>query len=304
MFPKFYRYLLKYTRIERCGCRWFSSQQQVRKQPGRGSLFLDARNLLLVCPVTCVFLAYWQIKRKKWKEDLIATIKDRYEMEPLELPNDLEEIKKLNLYPVKVRGHFDYANEVYIGPRQDSPEVLQTHYIPGNRSPGVHVVTPFKLADRDMTILVNRGWYQDIIFASEENRRKGQVHGEQEIVGIIRDDQDTSARFWKFLFDFERPEKKAGCDVYYVRKVGVMAERCGTAPVFLDAKMVRKSPHEPKPIELGVELRNQHAAYIVTWSSLAVITTYLWATKFRSPMKPSTVNAFISRQEANRNVKR
>jgi hypothetical protein len=36
--------------------------------------------------------------------------------------------------------------------------------------------------------------------------------------------------------DFEKPEKKADCDVYYVRKIKQLAERCGTAPVYIDSK--------------------------------------------------------------------
>ena len=43
-----------------------------------------------ICPLTSFYLAYWQWRRKAWKENLIETIKARYEMEPLELPKEYE----------------------------------------------------------------------------------------------------------------------------------------------------------------------------------------------------------------------
>lgn len=43
--------------------------------------------------------------------------------------------------------------------------------------------------------------------------------------------------FWKFLIDFDTPNRKYDCDIYLVRKIDVLAKRCGTAPVFMDAKM-------------------------------------------------------------------
>ena len=39
-----------------------------------------------------------------------------------------------------------------------------------------------------------------------------------------------------YFIDLDRADKKDGCDIYCVRKVNKLAERCGTAPVYLDAK--------------------------------------------------------------------
>lgn len=298
MFRILSKELYKYSRLQKCPCRLLNSP---RKEPAARD-YGPKNYFLLVIPATCLCLAYWQVKRKKWKEDLIAQLKQRCNMEPIELPKDFSELKNLELYPVKVRGHFDYTNEVYIGPRTGFVETEiegQAANYPGlqpSRASGVHVITPFKLTDRDLTILVNRGWYDDAKFISKEVREKGQIHGEQELVGVIRNDQDTSAMFWKFMMDFDHPQKKKGCDVYCVRKLDLLAERCGTAPVYMDAKIVRKSQFEPKPVELGIELRNEHLSYIFTWLSLAVVTTSLWYFKYCAPARSSGVNSYLAKQ--------
>ncbi|XP_060596023.1 SURF1-like protein, partial [Ruditapes philippinarum] len=171
MMQRVYTHLLRHSRTQRCPCRSVTSQVP-RTAPLKKPFWKDANNYLLICPITCVGLAIWQVKRKEWKENLIDTIKERYEMDPIQLPKDLSTVKDFDLYPVKVRGHFDYANEVYIGPRSDTPE--RRHQTLGGKVSGVYVITPFKLADRDESILVNRGWIENDYFALEENRKKAQ----------------------------------------------------------------------------------------------------------------------------------
>lgn len=66
----------------------------------------------------------------------------------------LEEIFKLEYYPVHVHGHFLHDKEIYIGPRsliKDGDAATTSSLISKGRSTahGYLVVTPFKLADRE-----------------------------------------------------------------------------------------------------------------------------------------------------------
>lgn len=50
---------------------------------------------------------------------------------------------------MKVRGHFDYRNEIYLGPKSDEEDNLPSGVFRGQAVPGLHVITPFKLEDRE-----------------------------------------------------------------------------------------------------------------------------------------------------------
>jgi len=59
-------------------------------------------------------------------------------------------MEDLQFVPVRVKGQFDYEHEIYLGPKTDTVEypknggMFQSH-----PTPGVQVITPFRLADRE-----------------------------------------------------------------------------------------------------------------------------------------------------------
>lgn len=299
MFHKCFRHFIKEHCRQRRALRWMSTKYNSSAGSEKTSFF-EGKYLLLVCPATCFCLCVWQLQRKKWKEDLIEKLKRRKKMEPVPLPDDLSQLKDLHLYPVKVKGHYEYENEVYLGPKGDAPEGASSFQVAADQHvPGFHVITPFKLTDRDLTIMVNRGWLEGTRFKHKEARERARVYGEQEIVGIVRKDQNTSASFWMLFSNFDKPSKQNNCDVYLVRKLDVLAKRCGTAPVYLDLKTERKSLDEPRPAAVGTGLRNTHLEYAITWFGLGMFTLWMWYAKYKSP-KATGILGYVTQQEAKR----
>lgn len=245
----------------------------------RNSKFSPMKWFLLLIPATTFGLGTWQVQRRKWKQQLIADMKARTSAAPCDLPHDLEELSQLEYCPVHVQGQFDHSRELYIGPRtllvdgEAASQAGLTSQKAGVQS-GYLVVTPFHLADRDMTILVNRGW----VPGNRKNpntRKAGQVEGEVEIIGIVR------------LTEKRAPfTPKNQPHAWFYRDLPHMANVAGTEPVFLDATAGTTVPGGPVGGQTRVSLRNEHLSYILTWYGLSAVTAYMWVRLFiaRKPL--------------------
>mmetsp|Transcript_7362 Transcript_7362/g.13665 ORF Transcript_7362/g.13665 Transcript_7362/m.13665 type:complete len:248 (+) Transcript_7362:2366-3109(+) len=102
---------------------------------------------------TCVCLnaGFWQIRRKMWKENLIATRTEMLSMSPELIEQNPfpwtsadQRADDWNYKPIAVTGRFDHAKEMLI---------LKKY---GERV-GYRVITPLTLRD-GRTLIVNRGW--------------------------------------------------------------------------------------------------------------------------------------------------
>lgn len=220
---------------------------------------------LLAVPITTFTLGCWQVKRRKWKLDLIEKMKALTQADPISLPKDLRQLEELEYHSVRVRGQFIHEDELYIGPRVD---------VHSTKS-GYLVVTPFKLENSDLTILVNRGW----VARSQTNpatRLEGQQSGPVELVGIVRKTEKRPPLGYG--------EGRIG-PLFAYRNIEEMAYSVDAAPIFLDA--VRECTVKGGPIggQTQIQLRNEHASYIVTWYTLAACTMYLWYTKYGKLLK-------------------
>ncbi|WAR31406.1 SURF1-like protein [Mya arenaria] len=88
--------------------------QKPRKVPDFQEVtFKSGRYYFLALPALSLYLCYWQIQRKQWKENLIEKLKSRFNTPPVPLPDDLEELNHpdMEFKPIKVRGQFDYTRE-------------------------------------------------------------------------------------------------------------------------------------------------------------------------------------------------
>ncbi|KAG5896343.1 hypothetical protein JTB14_005823 [Gonioctena quinquepunctata] len=217
---------------------------------------------LLVIPVSTFSLGIWQIQRKKWKEGLMADLLERTSSEPVCLPQNLNKICELEYKPVHVRGHFLHEKEMYMGPRSllvEGDAASKSSLVSsGNTTLGYTVVTPFKLEDRDETILVNRGW---VSTKNKEprTRQKGQVEGTVDVIGVVRLNEDRPN------FSMKNQERS---NVYFYRDLEQMASVAGTAPIFLDATNDFDIPGGPVGGQTRISLRNEHLSYILTWFTL------------------------------------
>ncbi|XP_059474087.1 surfeit locus protein 1 [Neocloeon triangulifer] len=220
---------------------------------------------LLLMPVTAFGLGSWQVKRRAWKLQLIEDLSKRTMSKPVELPQSMDKIEELEYCPVTVRGTFDHSKEVFIGPRSLlTTEETSSALMPGKS--GVLVVTPFKLADRDETILVQRGWIPSNLKNSTK-RLQGQVEGEVTLTGVVRLNEQRGA----FI-----PKSQPTAKMFYFRDMETMARELGTDPIFLDALASSTVPGGPIGGQTRVSLRNEHFSYILTWYSLSAFTGYMW----------------------------
>ncbi|CAG9771012.1 unnamed protein product [Ceutorhynchus assimilis] len=229
--------------------------------------------IMLVIPAASFGLGVWQIQRKSWKEELIEELQEKSASAPIELPTNLDELQQLEYRPVIVRGTFLHDKEIYMGPRSIKEDKHNSSLFSEGGNQGYLVVTPFKLADRDETILVNRGWVpaKNIKPAS---RARGQVEGDVNVIGIVRLNENRPNFAMK---------NKEGSNLYFYRDLNSMCASTGASPIFLDQTIDYNAPGGPIGGQTRVTLRNEHLSYVITWFSLGAVTSYMW---YRMYLKP------------------
>lgn len=166
-----------------------------------------------------------------------------------------------------VTGQFLHERELYLGPRGlVKPEGDQTGggLMSQKNTSGYIVITPFKLVDREETILVNRGWVSRQ-HLKPETRVKGQVEGIVKLLGVVRL-PEPRPQF--------SPSHKT--EMFLYRDVPRMCRMTGADPIYLDAKFESNIPGGPIGGQTRVTLRNEHLSYVVTWYSLSAFTAFLW----------------------------
>lgn len=225
---------------------------------------------MLVFPVGGFALGTWQVMRSQWKNGLINELKEKTSSVPVFLPDTLQEVAELEYHKVVVRGTFQHDREMLLGPRSlvSKSNTPESNLLSVGNTTGFCVVTPFKLATADASILVNRGWVGKNN-KDPKTRLEGQILGEHEIEGIVRVEEKRS----QFM-----PKAVAFSKNYLYRDLDKMAQEGGTAPVYIDAL----GTVEGGPIggQTRVSIRNEHMSYIVTWYSLSILTGWAWFNRY------------------------
>jgi len=225
---------------------------------------------MLIFPLAGVMLGTWQVQRKKWKLNLIKALDEKTNSEPISLPTDLNEIADLEYRPVRVKGAFLHANEIYVEPRHFIEKDKKENASGGslisfqNNNVGALVITPFFLPDRGYAILVNRGF---VLREKKDpkSRLDGQVNGVIEIEGIIRRSEKPSSF---------APKHNPKSNIWNFKDIDEMAKALNTSPVLIDA--VGTIPGGPIGGQTRVTLRDEHIQYAATWYSLAFILSVMW----------------------------
>jgi surfeit locus 1 family protein len=202
-----------------------------------------------------VALGVWQVQRLAWKTALIAGVEAR-----------------LAAAPVPVPPHPDPLADQYRRVRASGviePGELHVYTPAPGGGAGYRVIVPLKLPD-GRRILLDRGFVP--VEAKDAPRRLGPIAVE----GSLRWPQESDR--------FTSPPDRAG-NVWFARDVGPMAEALGTEPVLLVAART-DDPAGPLPLPVGVNIRNDHLGYAITWFGLAAVwagmTGYgLWRIKRR-----------------------
>ncbi|KAI0697562.1 SURF1-domain-containing protein [Cytidiella melzeri] len=232
----------------------------------KDSLLSPTMILLGIVPIFTFALGTWQVERLKWKINLIDELHEKLSREPIPLPQriNLSAIPEFTYRKVLLRGRWDHAHAMLLGPR--------VH----DGTKGYHVIEPLIRAD-GTTLLVDRG------FISQE-----QVEGhnylkddrEVEVLGMLR----TGHQRNNFT-----PDNKPEEGMWYWADIDAMAahaggEHAGVQPVYIEEifeghagevanRVARGIPFGRPPT---VDVRNSHASYVVTWYSLSAFTSIMF----------------------------
>jgi surfeit locus 1 family protein len=235
----------------------------------------ERRSLLLPATIAAavfallIALGVWQVQRKAWKENLIATLNERVTAPPSLLPAhsqwqsltpQTDEFRRVRLHV-----QFDPKSEarVYSGGAGLREDV---------KAPGYFAFAPTRLPDGSM-IVINRGHVDN---ASPDATLKpiAVPTGAVEIVGALR---WPEAPGW-FVAPYSERQ-----DLWFARDHRAMAQRYGwgeVGPFYVEMESPTPAGGVPRPGALTVKLRNDHLGYALTWFGLAgvlVVVFGFWA---------------------------
>ncbi|ANB12512.1 Shy1p [Sugiyamaella lignohabitans] len=229
-------------------------------------------------PVISFGLGTWQVKRLKWKQDLIARAENSLALPTLPLPpvvNPSIADKEFDFRRVTVTGTFRHDQEMLVAPRLYEGE------------DGYYVLTPLERKNGSK-LLIFRGWIAKR-FKEQSSRPESLVQGEQTIECMLRQKPAKN-----FFTPPDEPEKGN----YYFMSIDDMAASTGSQPVYIQALenltydgrevypeiLVRRGIPIGKPPK--VEFRNTHFQYIVTWYGLSALTTAMLFILFKQRQAP------------------
>jgi surfeit locus 1 family protein len=214
----------------------------------------------LLAFIVLIGLGTWQIQRKAWKENLIATLDAQLAAPPIALPPPAAwsglDRKDYEYRRVILQATFDNSKEalVFAAPSTFRPDVSD---------PGYWVFTPARLAGGDV-VLVNRGFVPD---GRQEpaTRPQGQITGPVEIVGSMR---------WREEHHWFTPADEPAKNLWFSADPQAMAKAKGlgaVAPFYVEQESPVPPGGLPQPGKLRVTLPDNHLQYALTWYGLALV---------------------------------
>jgi surfeit locus 1 family protein len=209
-----------------------------------------------------ISLGTWQLQRKAWKEDLIATLEQRSRAEPVALPpsSNWSALKQADeeFRRVKFKAEFLPAREalMYTGDSEFRPDARRSGYL---------VFAPARTPD-GAVVVVNRG------FTPEQ--REYQAHdtspGIIDIVGAMR----WPERAGWFVREYDDADR-----IWFARNhlgMAVHTDWGPVAPFYVELESPRPAGGVPRPGLRKVGLRNAHLIYAMTWYALAVVVVVMF----------------------------
>ncbi len=209
--------------------------------------------------IVLVALGVWQVQRLHWKEALIEERQMRSALPAAALPEHIAAPEDLEYTPLKVRGQFHHDRELFLAARTLNGRV------------GLHVVTPFELAD-GRVLMIDRGWIPEA-GRDPATRPEGQIPGVIEVSGLGR------LPGWKGL-DWMQPENLPVENLWFWVDPPAMAAAAGlpkaVESLYLDAGPAENPGGWPRGGQTRIELPNDHLQYAITWFSLAVALVVIY----------------------------
>ena len=204
-------------------------------------------------------LGTWQVQRKAWKENLIATVTARFAAPPTQLP------------PPAAWARLDPANDEYrrvtFGATfaNDKEALVYTtgsSLHGGDTGPGYWVFTPARVAGG--IVMVNRGFVPDGR-QDPATRRQGEIAGAVDIVGVMR---------WPERPGMFTPNPEPEKNLWFSRDSTAIAAAKGIGPVapfYIDQEAPVAPGGLPQAGALKPSFPNSHLGYAFTWYGLAAV---------------------------------
>jgi surfeit locus 1 family protein len=213
--------------------------------------------LVLIGVAILVRLGFWQLDRLAQRRAINAALAARMAEPPVPLTPAIAGAADQEYRHVEARGVFDSSKEI----------VQRNRALDG--APGVHVLTPLRLAGSDAAILVDRGWLPQAESAPEARQRYAAPTGEVVVVGQLRHSQDNSSPPYDPPFSADRPQ----LDAWFHVDVGRIQQQAGypLLPAYIEQL--------PAPGDLALPRRDPltdlgegpHLSYAIQWFAFALI---------------------------------
>lgn len=245
----------------------------------RSGIGLLIRSLFALAALALLlWLGFWQLERKAWKEGLIDTLGARLAALPGDVP-PRDAWDKLD------PGTEEFRRVAFSGeflPQQ--PALVYTNGSAFRRDisgPGYWVMAPMRLLGGSV-VVVNRGFVPE--GQQSEVAREGEAGGVTDVVGVMR---------WPEPRSLFTPKDQPERNLFFARDQNdiASAKRWGRiAPFFVELESPQPASGLPRAGKLTINLRNQHLGYALTWFGLAgalVAVFMVWLWRERRGTSPS-----------------
>jgi len=225
----------------------------------RGGGVLEATVFAVAGVAILIGLGVWQLDRKAWKENLIATLNTRLARAPEDLP---PRANWLRFSP----GVDEYTRVAFPAEFLVGEEALVytagSSFRPDVQGVGYWVFAPARLAGGSI-VIVDRG-FVPLDRKDPATRAQGAPSGSVEIVGVMR---------WPETRGLFTPDDDPNTNVWYLRdpKAMVAAKKWDSAaPFYIEQESPVPPGGLPKPGRLAISLPDDHLQYALTWFGLAL----------------------------------
>lgn len=208
-------------------------------------------------------LAGWQMQRRAWKHDLLATLQERLAAAPVPLPARIDVPADWRYRRVVLRGRFIDGRDMLMSGR------------PRQGSMGYDLLSLFQPDDGGPAVLVNRGFVPLDWRDPAVRLLPAAPAAAQEISGIARPPTPQL---------FMQPDNDpAAMGAWVWTDLPAMAAASGLpqlAPVIVDLAPGGPLPPGgyPRPHATRIDLPDNHLLYALTWTALAAILAGFYLT--------------------------
>ncbi|MGA2568363.1 MAG: SURF1 family protein [Pseudolabrys sp.] len=231
------------------------SEPRARRRGG----VIEATVFALAGVAILIGLGIWQLDRKVWKENLIATVTARLERAPADLPAPAN-------WPRLTPAADEYARVTFPAEFLAGQEALVytagSAFRPDVQGAGYWVFAPARLPGGSI-VLVNRG-FVPADRKDPATRAQGAPRGMVDIVGVMR---------WPEARGIFTPADELQNNLWYLRDSTAIAAAKKwdtTAPFYIEQEAPVPPGGLPKPGKLAVTLPDNHLQYAITWFGLAL----------------------------------